>query len=257
MTNPIIIDSNKCVACGACIKDCPTNCFEMESDKAIYAHDNCFACGHCFAICSVAAIDMAVFATDDLGPFVDMAEMDGKKLLQAIKSRRSVRYFKNKDVEVEKVQMILEAGRYAPTAKNTQNIKFTMLASMQNQIEETCVSLFRKALSVGGVFKKNLSKINIDDNFFFKGAPLVIVISGIDNMDKGIATNYMELMAESLGLGVLISGFTETLINKYPKVRKMVNIPVGYKALGVLVIGYPDVKYHRVPPRKEIDLEVL
>ncbi|WP_325206284.1 hypothetical protein [Methanobrevibacter ruminantium] len=40
--------------------------------------------------------------------------------------------------------MILEAGRYAPTGANSQNVKYTILGSKQKEAEEICVNLFRK-----------------------------------------------------------------------------------------------------------------
>jgi len=46
------------------------------------------------------------------------------------------------------------------------------------------------------------------DSFFFKGAPLVIIVSARNEVDAALASSYMEIMAESLGLGVLYSGFS-------------------------------------------------
>ena len=50
------------------------------------------------------------------------------------------------------------------------------------------------------------------DSFFFKGAPLVILVSARNEVDAALASSYTEIMAESLGLGVLYSGFFITCI---------------------------------------------
>ena len=75
---------------------------------------------------------------------VSMSDIDSDMLLSAMKSRRSVRHFEDRLVEEEKIQKILEAGRYAPTGGNAQNVSFTILGSKQKEAEEICVGIFRK-----------------------------------------------------------------------------------------------------------------
>ncbi len=97
----------------------------------------------------------------------------------------------------------------------------------------------------------------MDDHFFFKGAPLVIVVSANSGVDAGLACSYMELMAESLGLGVLYSGFFIACSRISGKVRRLLALPKGKKAKVCMVIGYPAVKYCRIPPRKALKMEHL
>ena len=53
--------------------------------------------------------------------------------LECIKTRRSVRKFKDKAVEWEKVVNILHAGRLAPSAGNLQNWKFIAIREEENR----------------------------------------------------------------------------------------------------------------------------
>ena len=56
-------------------------------------------------------------------------------------------------------------------------ISYTILGSKQKEAEEICLNLFRKGKKFGSVFASYLKRIEIDDDFFFKGAPLVIVVA--------------------------------------------------------------------------------
>jgi len=186
-----------------------------------------------------------------------MTEFDSDKLLSAMKSRRSIRQFKAKTIEEDKLQKILEAGRYAPTGSNAQDVTFTILGSKQNEAEEMCVKLFRKGKKLGGSFNSYLKNLVITDDFFFKGAPLVVVLSSKSNINAGLASSYMELMAYNLGLGVLYSGFFVICAKLIKKLRDLLQLPDGHEVVSCMVIGYPDVEYRRIAPRKDPKVKIL
>ena len=254
--NKVEIDSSKCILCKKCINDCVAAALYIEEGR-VKLRGGCIECGHCFAICPEGAIDMPAYDTSACVGITNMTEIDSNTLLQAIKSRRTIRQYKNIPVEQEKIDMILEAGRYAPTGANSQNVAFTILGSKQAEIEKECVKIFRTGVGVGSKFVKALGQQNIDDNFFFKGAPLVIVVSGKDKVNASLASAYMELTANSLGLGVLYSGFFCGCAALSPKIRMMLSLPTGHKAVTCLIIGYPKVEYKRIAPRKEHKVKKL
>ena len=252
----IIIDREKCVGCGLCAKDCVAGYLYVADGKAAAREKGCIGCGHCYAVCPTAAITVEGMETDN-GEMRDMSEFDSMALLQAMKSRRSVRRFKPLEVEQEKLDMILEAGRFSPTAGNSQDIAFTVLGSRQDELEALCVKLFRKGKSMVKPAYSAVENMEIDDRFFFKGAPLVIVVSAKSAGNANLASSYMELMAESLGLGVLYSGFFIICTKLSAKIRGILKLPKGHKAITCMVIGYPDVKYCRIPGRKPLNINKL
>lgn len=254
--NTVVINQETCIGCGQCMKDCVSGTIKLENGKAVFGNVGCISCGHCYAVCPVEAVSMPGMVPDD-GEFVTMDEFDSQRLLQAMKARRTIRCFKADRVEPEKVQMILEAGRYCPTGTNSQDVAYTILGSRQKEIEALCVNMFRKSISVGGMFSDFLKNMEINDQFFFKGAPLVIVVSGKSGTNAALASSYMELMAESLGLGVLYSGFFVACSKLNPKIRGILNLPAGHKVVTTMVIGYPDVKYRRIPGRKTLNVRTL
>ena len=188
---------------------------------------------------------------------VDMTEFDPDKLLAAMKSRRTIRQFKDKEIPAEAVEKIIEAGRYCPTGTNAQDFAFTVITYKLSEIEKECVKFFRWGQKAVTPFSAYIKNSIIDDNFFFKKAPLVIVVSGKGNTSACLASSYMELMAESLGLGVLYSGFFVAAAKLNPKIGAMLKLEKGYKPVTTLVIGYPDVKYERIPTRNKAKINYI
>lgn len=254
--NPILVNEEKCIGCGLCVKDCPSSYLYIENEKAHTNTAGCLECGHCYAVCPQGAITMANYDFAEEAA-VPMTELPSDTLLAAMRSRRTVRQFTDQAVEEEKIQKILEAGRYAPTGGNSQNVSYTILGSRQKEAETICVDLFRKGTSLPRRMKSFSERFNVSDDFFFKGAPLVIIVSSRSSVDGGLASSYMELMAESLGLGVLYSGFFVMCTRFSRKLRKLLGLPKGHKVVTCMVIGYPAVKYHRIVPRKPLQSKTL
>lgn len=252
----VLIDREKCVGCGQCVKDCVAGILKVEDGCAVVNANTCIECGHCYAVCPTEAVSIPDMQPGG-GEFVPFTDIDSDILLQAMKSRRSVRQFQNREVEEEKIQKILEAGRFCPTGSNSQNIHYTILGSKQDEIESICVDFFRKGAQSANKVFDFAKRFHIDDHFFFKGAPLVIVVSGKGHVDAALASSYMEIMANSLGLGVLYSGFFVMCSKMVWKVAKRLNLPKGYKAVTCMVIGYPAVSYRRIPGRKPLKVTKL
>lgn len=254
--NPIKIDYEKCTLCLSCINDCPNNYLYLEDEKIKTYDSGCMECGHCYAICPTNAIQMTNYDNKE-EPFVSMTEINSDTLLKAMKSRRTIRNYKADPVEEDKIMKILEAGRYSPTGANSQNVTFTILGTRQTEAEEICVNIFRKGKKIGSPLIKYLKRIEITDDFFFKGAPLVIVVTSKSNVDAGLSSAYMEIMANSLGLGVLYSGFFVMCTKISRKLRNLIQLEKGYEVVSCMIIGYPNVEYQRIAPRNDIKYKKL
>lgn len=119
MSKIIVIDHQKCVGCGMCTRDCPVQAIKLIDSKANMLAENCMECGHCVAICPQGAVSMNGYDMTQVKSYdKDNFSISSDNLLNAIKFRRTIRQYRNKDVEKEKIEKIIEAGRYTPTGSN-------------------------------------------------------------------------------------------------------------------------------------------
>lgn len=151
-------------------------------------------------------------------------------VLEAIKNRRSIRAFTGDKVPDEKVRILIDAARWAPSAGNIQPWDFVVVRDP--------------------VTKRRLSAAALDQKFI-EEAPVVIVVCADKNrsgwrygrrgvnlyclQDTAAATQNMLLAACALGLGACwIGAFREgevAMILKAPKaVRPVAIVPVGHPA---------------------------
>ena len=247
------IDEEKCIRCGLCIKDCPQGIIELTATGVAPKTNECIKCGHCVAVCPKAA----VLITD----FEDMPEdianynlISGDDMVNHIKARRSMRHFTSQKIDAQIVAQILEAGRYTPSGSNKQEVSYVVIEKNIAQYEALAVNVFRRTKKVLDLFSSKFRRYNIDANFFFKNAPVVIFIKSTDTVDGALAASSMELTAQGYGLGVLYSGFFTVAVKLSPKLKKHLGVKRGEKAITTLVLGYPAIRYQRTAPKKRPDI---
>ncbi len=245
----VIIDKEKCTKCGLCVKDCHVNVIEMREDGACVANANCMMCAHCLAICPSKAIDITGFE-DEPVEIKEGTMLDPDQFLNHMKARRSVRYFTDEDVTSEDIKKIIKAGQYSPTARNRQTVSYVVLKHNRKEYERVALAMFLKVKRVVGVFTSKLDFLDLHEDFLFKKAPVVIVIKATNDVDGTIAASSMEIMAQSLGLGVFYSGMFATAAKMSPKLKKMLRVGKKEKVVTALVIGHPAVKYKRTAPKE-------
>jgi len=144
------------------------------------------------------------------------------QFLDLAKQRYSVRKYENRPIEDDKLNMILEAGRVAPTAANLQPNVFLVLKD-----------------------KEAMEKLSLACNPH--GAPAAIVACADKNtawvrpfdshsmvdVDATIACDHMMLCAQDLGLSTCWITYFDPVI-----LRKEFNIPQNLIPVNILVLGY-------------------
>lgn len=163
------------------------------------------------------------------------------------KKRITVRKFAQTPVEDEKIQKILEAGRWSPTAVNGQPQRIVVLNMPESlaKVREFCS--FGYDQKYVDLAKECDDKENGKVNFYY-GSPLVLFVaydktacwthpqSGESSgaTDATIVATHMMLEAASLDLGtVWISYFDEA------KARELLHLPDDWQPVCMLYIGYP------------------
>lgn len=252
----IQVDTNNCVGCGLCKEDCPANNILIEDKKAVIKTQACIKCAHCAAICPKAAITLTGFDEPAI-EFTKQPTIDPNELLMALKARRTIRRFKDQTVPSEIVEQIIEAGRVTPSAKNAQDVSYIVLGEGKEKYEAIAVQFFKRIKPMISLVMKSAREVEIDEHFFFKKAPTVIMVLTKDKISGSLAASNMALMAESCGLGVLYSGFFTVVANRSSKLRKLLKIESKEQVVTTLVIGYPDVNYKRTAQKESAVVRYL
>ena len=160
--------------------------------------------------------------------------------LENIKTRRSIRQFKDTPVPKELIEKICEAGTYAPTGMGKQS---PIIVAVTNPTVRNKLSKLNAAIMNG-----------TNDPFY--GAPVVLVVladkeRGTYLYDGSLVMGNM-LAAHDLGLGSCwIHRAKEVFESEEGKaLLKEWGIEGDYEGIGNCIIGYPDGKEPVAKPRK-------
>lgn len=151
------------------------------------------------------------------------------EFLELAESRYSLRKFDTKEVEDEKLEKILNAGRLAPTAVNYQPQRILVVreANAREKIKKCTNSHFNAPVILVICYDSNVSWKN-PYNMFDAGP-----------VDAAIVATHMMLEATELGLGTtFVTGFiAKTLIEEF-------HLPEHIKPVALLPLGYPAETAH-------------
>ena len=258
----IQIDKERCTGCKQCAGDCLANAIRFVDGKA-EVYKPCFACGHCVAICPVGAVrfEGEEYSMSDVEPLGAGFGIDSATMLHAIKSRRSIRHFTDEKPDLETLNRILEAGRFSPTGSNTQNVTYIVFTDKTGELNRMAMEELRCYRDDPKGFAKvypppmTAKQMNFDyDDFFFKGAPVVILTLSPNTVNASIATANMELQAVAEGLGALYVGYFTRLAAKNERIREYLGLSETDQVVTCLAVGYPAVHYQRTVPRRKADI---
>ncbi len=168
---------------------------------------------------------------------------------EAIAERYSCRAYRTDPVSEEAVQIILEAGRLAPSACNKQPWRFAVVTGEEarRSIVETA---FLKGIPMQWALDAPVFFVlgMVRSTITHKIAPQ---ISGVDYpwVDIGIVGEHMVLQATELGLGTCWIGWIRP-----KKVARIVGWPRGIQPVAVITCGYPSEDTdHPRRPRQTLD----
>ena len=150
--------------------------------------------------------------------------------LSLIQNRRSIRKYKDKTVEAETIDLLVEALLRAPTSMGNNSWKFVVVTDTERL--------------------EKLSKAKPHGAAFLKNAPLGIVvcadpqISDVWIENSSIASIYIHLTATSLNLGSCWIQIRERphddTRSAEAYVADVLDLPVHLRVLSIIAIGYPD-----------------
>lgn len=263
------INRDKCNRCGICVTVCPAGIIKFKDRESFpvpfkEASTICIKCGHCVAACPQGAFIHRDMDPANCMPVATGTPFSREQVEAFLCSRRSIRAYRDKQVEREILNELIELARYAPTARNMQNISWIVISDKNELIRlgELVIDWMRhltrehpeiaRALHYHAMieaWEKGVDRI-------FRGAPHLI-IAHAPSRDPYAAENcagalaYLELAAYALGLGSCWAGYFTTAARAYPPLRDRINLPPGHSCFGAVMAGYPAYRYHRIPQRNK------
>lgn len=182
-------------------------------------------------------------------------------LMDVIKSRHSIRKYTDKQISREDLELILEAGNFAPNAGGGQRSMMVAVhdAKLTRKIGIMNMEKFdRRSLSGSFVSKEQPSVIDdvtMKDGFY--GAPTVVAIFAQSNFlfrtaDAFCMAENMILQATELGISsCIVSRGEETFASEEGKaLMNQWGVPENYSCQAFVILGYIDGEEPQSKPRK-------
>lgn len=142
-------------------------------------------------------------------------------VFEVIEARRSIRKYRPEPIPDDKMGMILDAARLAPSAANRQPWRFVLVQNADR--------------------KKVLARAANDQTFLSDAAVIVVAVGDPEvsarwhEKDTMIALEHIVLAATALGYGTCwIGAFDEDAV------KRLLKIPPRMKIVALLPIGLPD-----------------
>ncbi len=181
-----------------------------------------------------SAIETESFSKEYLRKLDKKANMD---CIERVLTRRSIRKFKEKPIADKVLEYILEAGRLAPTATNSQPWHFVLVREGEA----------KGAFSYGG-FNRFVREADFIVLGLYKSSE--VIIEKLSLMDVTIALQNMVIAAWIQGVGSCWMGAFDE-----PMLREALNLPLDSRIVGAIAFGIPDEK--PVQPAKKSLNEIV
>jgi nitroreductase len=140
--------------------------------------------------------------------------------IEALKTRRSVRVYKEDPVPREMIEEIIDTARLAPSANNTQPWEFVVVTEPET----------RKKIADLADYGKFIAQ---------SGACVAVFAKGVKHYleDGSAATENILVAAHALGLGTCwVAGYKKDYADP---IAKLLGIPESHHLVSLISLGYP------------------
>ena len=281
------VNQDTCIRCHKCIRVCPAAIFYQEDPKGEILLRNvhaCIFCGHCVAVCPTDSVVHSDFPESKVHPVEPTLLPSPESVMHLCRTRRSNRNFTKKPVPAELLDQILEAAHRAPTASNTQSVRYVCITDPKVlvQVSDYTIGSFAKAVkTLKNPLLKPILKPIMPDNYkmlrrierlvkenakgndpILRHATALILIytpkaNYYERDDANLAYQNGSLMAESLGIAQFYTGYVINAVRRDKKngLARMLGIEGTIHA--GMALGMPDFTFPNYIDRKEIDVKRL
>lgn len=169
--------------------------------------------------------------------------------ITCIKTRRSVRKFKQEPISKDIIEDLVLDASYAPSWKNTQTTRYIAItdAEIKAKLAEECCAEHNRGIINGAPLLIATLIVDKRSGFERDGSYSTSRKDCWQAFDNGIATQTLCLAANDKGLGTVIMGLYDI-----DKTEEIIGVPEGQLLMALVAVGYPDEE-PGVPKKKTVD----
>jgi nitroreductase/NAD-dependent dihydropyrimidine dehydrogenase PreA subunit len=288
----VTIDPERCKKDGLCATTCPVAVIQQDEKVTVpkisaERMGNCIACGHCVAICPQGAISHSEFPTTTIRKIPFEQKPTSEQVLTLLKTRRSIRAFRDKPLAKNTLETIIDGARFAPSGHNSQSTEFLVVQdrAVLNEVSATVIDylkfeikrfsnpLFRtmallaaRDSAESGLheipgFKRMVQMFESGADPILNGAPVLLAFharrtDGFADVNAQLALQNASLVAHALGIGHFYTGWVLSPC-RAPMARtwnrripSLLGIPPENNLYGALALGHPIPKFKNMIERK-------
>lgn len=260
--------TDKCTACGLCIKECTMHSISLTGNKAQIV-GSCISCGHCYSICPAGTIQN------------DFTEIPSSPLSEFLYARKSIRQYSDRPINRETIDKIISRSSAYPSAMNQKATQVTVitnkdllseikldimnnLKSKYRLLDNPIISFLAKCLLRSNYkrvirYKKLFDSMDINNDLITFNSPCLVFVHGQRDkifMDEDCHYVSYNMVLTSLeeGIGSCFMGFIRGFLSK--KIKDKI-IPSNHKIYSVFTLGYPAVQFERYSPQPLLKNNVI
>jgi len=272
----IIIDADRCTACGLCEKICHEHCLHLVGGKPVIQTEFCSSCTQCVAVCPQRGLtwDHAMVT-----PFERKRLPSAEQLDELFKERRSTRFFRKRNIDRPLLEEIVSYAIYAPTENfhlrailiDDKAILAELEAALMKMTRRIYKLAFRAAwiqritplLGLEFTYLRSKSKVENAvqrSHAFNSPPPAMVFIVGEKRLPLSDASAQYALAnifyyAQVKGIGSCLCGNGPLIFDKNKAIRKRLGSERRENILGALMLGYPAVRYSNKVHGKSLPIQ--
>lgn len=169
--------------------------------------------------------------------------------IDAIKSRRSIRRFKETAISHSLLEQVITAASFSPSWKNSQVTRYIAIEDLQMRqaIADLCCGDHNKSIIKPAPLLVATTIITGRSGYERDGSFSTILKDLWQAYDCGAAGQTFCLAAKELGLDTVIMGLYDI-----EKASAIIQIPTGQQLMSLIAVGYGD-EDPEIPGRKSVD----